>query len=145
MAGRDRVADRVEPHLDEVALAWLQLLGLLVAVPVGEVQEAPRDEGRRSVRPEVAQPDGDEGERLVRGHFEMGHREPEDLDRLGERLGVEAQGLAVLGALIRRGVDGPAEASPGARVWRPRPRHHGSSSSRSGPASPPRVPVPPRA
>ena len=122
MADRNRVADRVELHLDDVALTGLELLGLLVAVAVGEVQQPSRDEVRLAVRPDVAQPDDDEGERAVRGDLEAGEREPEDLDGLGQRPRCRSRATRRPRAAGPRVVDRAAVAAPGARIGRDRLR-----------------------
>ena len=74
MAGGDRLADGAELDAHGHPLADGHGLRMLVRVAVREVEEAAREQQRRAVGRDVAQPDGDQRERLVGRQLEHGAR-----------------------------------------------------------------------
>ncbi len=104
MTGGERVRDRIQAHGDGVALAGDERLRPLVAVAVGEVEQAAGDEQRGAVRGDVAQPYADESRRPVARERQHHLGEAEDLDALCERLGGVAERDAVLGSLVEGGI-----------------------------------------
>ena len=97
-------------------LAGYERRGRLVALAVRQVEHAARDERRRPVGRDVAQPYGEQCLRLIGADGEPRARDAEDLDPLGQRLRVEDERAPVLSALLERDVHAPAEAQPVAGV-----------------------------
>ena len=89
---------------------------LLVALAVGEIEEAAGHECRRAVGCDVAQAGGHECEWTIRADEHMDSRHAEDLHRLAQGLAVEAQRAAVLASLVGGRVDRATEAEPIAPV-----------------------------
>ena len=73
---------------------------MLVAVAVGEVEQAAGDESGSAVRRDVAEAYADERPRAVGGEGELGLREAQDLELLVERGRGEAEREPVLDALV---------------------------------------------
>ncbi len=100
--GREGMGGVVELDAHRVAPAGRERRGLGMAVTVGEVEHAVGDERRGAVGRDVAEARDDEGLGPVGAELERRDRRAQDLEALGERRAVEAQGRAVVEALVRR-------------------------------------------
>ena len=78
-----------------------------------KVEQPAGHEQRRARGCYIAEPDGAQRERPIRGERQVRLGKAEDLDPLGERLGREAERAAVLVALVARIVTRGAPAAPG--------------------------------
>ena len=116
MSGRHGLGDRVEADADVVAAPRLERPRLIVAVAVGQVEQAAGHEQRRSLGGDRAQAHRHQRARPVGRQRQLDLREAEDLERLLERLEREGHRALVLGALLGRPVPGAAVRAPRAGV-----------------------------
>ena len=89
---------------------------MLVALPVGEVQQAVGDPRGRAVRGDVGEPRRDQRHGTIHGDLEVGHGRAEDLEPRRERIGVEGERAGVLEPLIQREIRRDLIGAPAAGV-----------------------------
>ena len=116
MAGGERLREVVELEPHPVAPARLERRGVLVALPVGEVEQAVADARGGPVGGDVGETRGEERHGPVDGELELGHGRAQELEPLGQGIGVEGEGAAVLEPLVERQVRREAVGAPAARV-----------------------------
>ncbi len=107
--GKD-IGNIVELDANAITPPRLQRLGMFVAVAMGEVQYAVTHPTGGTVRCHVAEPDDHVGHRLIARQLQRYQRRPQYLDLPGQRVGVEGQGFAIVGALVQWCVAVGAEA-----------------------------------
>ncbi len=115
MAGQKSVAEVVELDGDAVALAGLQRLRLAMPVAMREIERPIADTGRGAARRHVAEPHANERQRPVDCELERRLRRAQELEALGQRLGIEDERVAVILALIGRHVAVAAIGTPDPR------------------------------
>src|SRR5580704_2089961 len=97
-------------------MVWLEVLGVLMALPMREVEDAAGDQRRSAVRPEVAEPHDYLAVGFVGSQFEPCGGKAEYHQVLTERPRCETERKPVLSALIGRVVDEPAVANQLSRI-----------------------------
>src|SRR5215211_7500399 len=94
------MGDDIQGHPYLVAAPGLEWARILMALTVSEVEEATGDERRRAVGEDLAEADANEPERPVDREVESQGREPEDLERLVERLEVVGERARIVEPLV---------------------------------------------
>ena len=125
-----RLPHVVELQAHPVPAAGLERRRVLVAVPVGEVEEPVADPRGRAVGRDVGEARRDQRQRAVDGQHEVGDRRAEQLDARRQGIGVEHQRAAVLEPLVERQVRRERRRGTSAR------RRGRRSAASGGPAAP---------
>ncbi len=97
---------------------------MLVALPVREIEEPVADARGGPVGGDVGEARREERHGPVGGEGELGHGRAQELESIGQGIGVEREGAPVLEPLIERQVRRELVGTPAARVeperlWRP--------------------------
>ena len=116
LPARERVAAGVEPDRHAVALPRLELLGKLVGVAVGQILERASHERRGAVGRDLAQPHDHQRVGSIALELERHLGEPEDLEPLGQRVGLERDAHAIHRALIAGPIGRLAVRTPRTRI-----------------------------
>src|ERR671914_1292932 len=90
----------VELDPDDIASAWLEGRGELVAVAMAKIKYGVAHARRGAVGPDAVESHGGHGEGSVGAEAKRQHRRAHEIDRLGQRLAVEGQGSCIVPSLV---------------------------------------------